>query len=149
MTPGIMPIGIIDESSENGAIFTLVRPGDRDTLRPGTPITVWNFHQDFEALAMIRGEISEISDTTGSFILNDSKIDPSWPHHIDPMGAGNPVYLAEPDSFQPDITRGPASPEEFDMLLDFARQHEEATGIKPAAAAFGYVPRRNTARDKY
>ena len=103
-------------------------------------MTVWNFHQDFDALARTRGRISEVSETTASFVVTEESRDPSWPGHKDPIGEGNPVYLAEPDSFQPDIVRGAASPEEFEMLREFARQHEEQTGIKPAAAAFGFVP---------
>ena len=78
--------------------------------------------------------------TAAAFVVTEESLHPSWPGHKDPIGEGNPVYIAEPDSFQPDIVRGAASPEDFEMLKEFARQHEEATGIKPAAAAFGFVP---------
>ena len=149
MTPVLMPIGIIDEPNNSGAVFTMTRPGDRNELKPGDFVTVWNFHQDFEALARVRGRISEVGQTAASFVVTESQLDPSWPDHIDPLGAGNAVYLADPDSFQPDITRGFASPEEFEMLTKFARQHEEATGIKPTGAAFSFTPRRNTDRDNY
>ena len=149
MTPALMPIGIIDESNDSGAIFTMARPGDRNELKPGDSVTVWNFYQDFEALARIRGQISEVSQNTASFIIIESQVDPSWPGHIDPMGAGNPVYLADPDSFQPDITRKLTSPEELEMLNEFAKQHEDATGIKPAGAAFQFSPQRNTDRDNH
>ena len=94
-----MPIGIIDESTENGGIFTLTRQEDRQTLKPGTELTVWNFHQAFETVARVRGEITEVGRTAASYVITELQIDPDWPSYVDPTGAGNPIYLAEKESF--------------------------------------------------
>ena len=144
-----MPIGIIDQPTETGATFTMTRPHERKELKPGTPVIVWDFHQDFDAMARVRGQITKVSNTTASFISLEYRIDPSWPDHIDPIGAGNGVYLAESGSFCPDTSRPPASPKEIEMLWEFAKQHGEMTGLKPHGAAFGFVRRRNTDYDHY
>ena len=131
-----MPIGIIDEPigtgpAADGARYTLTRPKDSEDLKPGMAVTVWNFHQDYNAGARFRGEITEISRTTGSFKVMEAHVDPDWPRHIEPLGVGNPVYLAVPGSFFPDLNRT-CSPEELDMLKEFAQQHREETGIEPS-----------------
>ena len=115
-------------------------------------MTVWNFHQDFEALARTRGRISEVGETTAAFVITEESLDPSWPGHKDPIGEGNPVYLAEPDSFQPDIVRGAASPEEFEMaqrVRQAARRgHRNKAGFRRIRIR-SPEPQRNTDRDNY
>ena len=147
MTPVFMPIGIIDEATQDGGVFTFTRPQDHETLKPGDPVTVWNFHQDYEAMARVRGEITEVSRTTASYLITEYQVDPTWPTMIEPAGAGNPIYLAQRDSFNPDPSRKPSSQDEYDMLKEFAKQHQEATGIEPRGAAFIHAPARDTRFD--
>ncbi len=137
MTNVLMPVGIIDESNDTGAIFTFARLQDRETIIPGTPVMVRNYHHDTDSHARIRGTITEVTGHTASFITLETMIDPNWPDRLDPIGAGNPVYAGQPDSFDPVFNRERmASPEELEMLNEFARQHEELAGIKPAGAVY-------------
>ena len=147
MMPVFMPIGIIDESTQDGGIFSLTRPDDHKTLQAGDPVTVWNMHQQFETMARLKGEITEVSRTTASYIITERQVDPSWPDYVDPFGAGNPIYLAVRDSFNPDPFRKPSSPDEYQMLKEFAKQHQEATGIETRGAAFAFAPVRNVDYD--
>ena len=97
--PKIMPIGIIEQSTENGAIFTLTRPGDHSTLKIHSPVRVWNTHWDQDEIpsgAMVRGHITEIGPTTATFKVVESKIGPYWPQDADPLAPGCFVHLALP-----------------------------------------------------
>ena len=76
MMPVFMPIGIIDESNQDGGIFTLTRPDDHQFLQAGDPVTVWNMHQQFETMARLKGEITEVSRTTASYIITERQVDP-------------------------------------------------------------------------
>ena len=138
-TNAAMPIGIIDESTPDGAVFTMTRPQDHRDLQPDAAVTVWNHHQGTGATARLQGRVTEVGATTASFLVTLEDIDPGWPAHIDPKGAGNPVYLAIPGTYVVDLSRT-ATPQEFEMLLEFARQHQEMTGIEPAAAAYVLTP---------
>ena len=41
----IMPIGIIEQSTEDGATFILTRPGDHNILKVNSPVMVRNTHR--------------------------------------------------------------------------------------------------------
>ena len=125
----IMPIGLIEESNDNGGIMTLTRPNLSHTLTCETPILIANEYQG--ASAFMSGFITEISGTTASFHITSVKIDPNWPAHLDPKGAGMGVYLEDGrGQFMPSMTMW-ASPGEVEMLIEFATKHQEETGIDP------------------
>ena len=127
------PIGIIDESTQNGCIFSFTRPTDRD-LPHGTELVVRT--QVGTEVAKFRGNLTEVSHTTGSMLITHSDISPSWPQHIDPMGAGNGVYLGVPGTYEADIARVCETPEELEFLIDAAQQHREMTGLPNNYAAY-------------
>ena len=126
----VMPIGIIDESNDGGGIMTITRPHLRKFLTCETPIVIWNQDDRYGACVKMAGFLTEISGTTAAFRITAIEQDPGWPEHIDPKGSGNPVYLGSGHGFMPDMSLT-ASPEEMEMLYEFADQHEEQTGIKP------------------
>lgn len=134
----VMPIGYIEESIDGGGTFVLARPTDRGQFSTGTPVLVRNEHQNGNAVALLRGYITETADTTAAFIITHTDIDPHWPAHIDPKGVGNPIYLALQDAFHPDFSRGFATAEEAAYMMECALKHQEDTGIEPRGAV--YVP---------
>lgn len=134
----LMPLGYIEESNDGGGTFVLARPTDRGQFGAGTPVLVRNEHQDGDAVALLRGYITEAADNTAAFIITHTEIDSHWPAHIDPKGAGNPVYLALQGAFHPDFSRGYASSQETAYMVECALKHQEETGIEPRGAV--YVP---------
>ena len=139
--PVAKPIGIICHPTGNGAIFEFQDDRDRADATPDSPVVVWNMVHENNALARFRGFITEVSENTGAFIVTDSEISPDWPDHIDPLGAGNPVYAGQLDSYEPDMRRICLTTDEFEHLRDLAEQHEEMTGLKPTIAAMAPAPR--------
>jgi hypothetical protein len=131
------PIGIIDQPTPNGCIFSFTRPTDRD-LPHGTELVVHN--QVGQEMARFRGHLTEVSHTTGSMLITHSDISPDWPQQIDPMGAGNGVYLGVPGTYDPDIARVCETPEEFEFLIDVAQQHKEMTGLPHHYTAYAVRP---------
>ena len=101
----IMPIGIIEQSTEDSAIFKLTRPGDDSTLKINSPVMVWNTDRDDEDIpsgVMVRGHITEIGPTTATFKVVESKIGPYWPKDADPLAPGSFIHLALHNSFEVD-----------------------------------------------
>ena len=140
-TPVAMPIGVIDENTGDGNIFSLLRPRDRDIIHPPASVIIYNEDTRAGAMARFRGCITEVGQHTASLIIEDSEISPNWPQHIDPRGAGNPVYLAQsPGSWLPDMNRLANSQREVEQLVEFAREHQENTGIPPAGTAVIMIP---------
>ena len=133
-----MPLGYIDESDEDSGSFSMARPTDRDFIVAGTPVLIRNEHQDYRATALLSGEVTETTGVTASFIITSRRIDANWPAHIDPKGAGNPVYLGLPNTFDPDFSRSSASQDEILFLMQMAEQHYSDTDIEPRGAV--YVP---------
>ena len=141
MTPAY-PIGVIDDPMEMGATFSVMPQHERTELRAGQPVTVWNQTAPGGPMAKFRGEITEISKTQGSFIVLEERIDKAWPQQLHPMGRGNPVYIALPGSFECDMSRRVECPEEYALMVQLAKDHEEMTGIKPSSTmAVGIVYR--------
>ncbi len=103
--PYIMPLGFIDRTTDNGAVFVLNNPGDSAELKPGTPVTVWRYSPDQLALAKIRGLISNIGYVTARFRTVESIMDDRWPGEEEVLRKRTPVYLALEDSFEPDPGR--------------------------------------------
>ena len=133
MTSPSYPIGVIDDPLENGARFSVMPQNGRQMPAPGHPVTVWNQTRPGGPMARFRGEITELSPTQGTFIVQEQMVDPDWPKAIHPLGRGNPVYLAHPGSFNPDMSRQ-ASREEFALMNELSNDHQNATGIEPCMA---------------
>ena len=127
--PTIMPIGIIEQSTKDDAIFKLTRPADPSILKINAPVMVWNSHwngDDIPSGVMVRGHITEIGPTTATFKVVESKIGPYWPKHADTLAPGSFVHLALPDSFDMDRSQV-ATPDEKKFLdtMETDRQLKE------------------------
>ena len=141
----IMPIGIIQQPTENGATFILTRPEDRSTLKTNSPVVVWNAQidkQDIISGVMVRGQITEIGPTSATFTTSESWADPNWPKDTDILVPGNFVHLALPDSFEIDRSQIATREEErflqklqMDRQLKKARERKESriTRAKPSS----------------
>ena len=141
MTGVTYPIGVIDEPIESGAIFSVMPLNGREMPGPGTPVTVWNQTEPGGPMARFKGEITEVTASTGTMIVTDREIDHDWPGYLHPMGRGNPVYIALPDSYVPDQSRS-ASREELALMMELAKDHEKDSGIKPSGAAYIRIARQ-------
>ena len=111
----IMPMGFIDRITENGAAFTLTKPGDYANVRPQTPVTVWRYSPEHLAIAKVRGHVTAVGYSAARFTVSESQADPRWPEGENPLRTRAPVYLALPGSFEPDPSRM-LSQEEVDSL---------------------------------
>lgn len=101
----IMPVGMIEQSTEDGAIFILTRPGDHSILKINSPVKVRNTHCDQEDIpsgARVRGHVTEIGPTIATFKVAESKMGPHWPKDADTLAPGSFVHLLLPDSFDMD-----------------------------------------------
>ena len=125
----IMPIGIIQHPTEDGAIFTLTRPGDPNILKINSSVMVRNTHWDQDDIpsgVMVRGHVTEIGPTTATFKVVESKIGPYWPTDADTLAPGCFVHLALPDSFETDRSQiATRDDEKFLEKLEQARQLKE------------------------
>ena len=125
----IMPIGIIEQSTEDGAIFELTRPGDRSILTTNSPVVVLKAQIDQEDIisgVMVRGQITEIGPATATFTTAESWVDPNWPKGTDILVPGSFVHLALPGSFEIDRRQIATQEEEkFLKKLEMARQVKE------------------------
>ena len=127
--PKIMPIGIIEQSTKDGAIFKLTRPGDRSILKINAPVMIWNSHwneDDIPSGVMVRGHVTEIGPATATFKVVESKIGPYWPKDADTLAPGCFVHLAMPNSFDVDRSQIATRDEEkFLEKLETDRQLKE------------------------
>ena len=115
----IMPIGIIEHPTEEGAIFKLTRPGDHSILKTNSPVVVLKAQIDQEDIisgVMIRGQITEIGPATATFTTVEFWADPNWPKDTDILVPGNFVHLALPDSFE--INRSQIATREEEKFLE-------------------------------
>ena len=95
----IMPIGIIEQHTEDSAIFKLTRPGDDSALKINSPMMVWNTHLDHEDTpsgVIVRGHVTEIDPTTATFKVTESKIGPYWPKHADTLAPSSTLPCPTP-----------------------------------------------------
>ena len=104
-TPYIMPLGFIDRPTETGATFILSNPEDSFSLKNRTPITVWRYSPEHLAIAKLRGYVSAVGYTTATFTTIETRRDPKWPEDQEILRPETPVYLALPDSFDPNPSR--------------------------------------------
>ena len=118
-TAYFIPLGFIDRLEGDSAIFTLTNPKDVESLVPGTPVTVWNYSPQHLAVARTRGAITDLGGLKATFRAVDLALGPEWPEEEVTMKPGLPVYLALPDSFEPDSSRMP-SREEAEYLAQRA-----------------------------
>lgn len=129
------PIGIVEQHDGDAIRFNMLPQNGRSMPKEGDNVIIWNQSEMGGPMAKVRGVIHQINDEFGMFEIQEQYIDISWPVGLDAFGAGNPVYLAHRDSFNPDMSRV-STIEEYEMLLRLAREHEERSGIPPIA---GYV----------
>ena len=113
--PYINPLGFIDRITEDGATFTLTKPGDHATVQPKTPVTVWRYSPERLAIAKVRGHVTAVGYHAARFTVSEYQADPRWPEGENPLRTKAPVYLALPGSFEPDPSRM-LSQEEVDSL---------------------------------
>ena len=125
----IMPIGIIEHPTEDGATFRLTRPGDHSTLKTNSPVVVLKAQIDQEDIisgVMVRGQITEIGPTSATFTTSESWADPHWPKDTEILIPENFVHLALPDSFEIDRSQIATRDEEkFLEKLEMDRQLKE------------------------
>ena len=103
--PYIMPLGFIDSPTETGATFILSNPEDSRNLKTETPITVWRYSPEQLVIARLRGYVSAIGYSTATFTTIETQSDPRWPEDQEILHPATPVYLALPDSFDPNPSR--------------------------------------------
>ena len=101
----VMPIGIIEEAAPAGATFRLTPQGQEAGLETGTQVTVWRYHPEQLAMAKCAGRITRVDEETATFSTVRLEMDPRWPVEMNPLERGSPVYLAQTDSFEPDVAR--------------------------------------------
>lgn len=128
--PHIMPLGFIHRRTEAGAIIMLADPLDSRDLKLETPVTLWRYSPGRLAAAKVRGTVSRVGYVTATFEIVESRIDPRWPVDQEIIRPRVPVYLAEPGSFEPDLSRM-TTPDQAEELQRLARRHREITRGKP------------------
>ena len=125
----IMPIGIIEQSTGDGATFKLTLPGDSSSIKINSSVIVRNTHRDDEDTpsgVMVRGHVTEIGPTTATFKVAESRIGPYWPNDADTLVPGCFVHLAPPDSFEMDHSQIATREEEkFREKMEMDRQLKE------------------------
>ena len=146
-----MPLGIIIESNKDGGIMMFTRPNDRFETTCETPVVIYNEDARYNCTAMMRGFVTEVSGPQASFRIVESDISANWPEHLDPKGAGMGVYLGDGrGGYKPDIYLRPGpNNEEMEMLQEFARRHEEETGIAPTVGVITEILRPQMDPDGY
>ena len=87
-TPGQSPIKLI-----------LPHPS-ADKLQPQATILTRDSGTGAHAKATVR--VVEIQGNLARFNILELETEPEWPEGVDPFATGQPVYLATPDSFDPD-----------------------------------------------
>ena len=125
-TPYIMPLGFIYRPTEDGAIITLTDPRDSLGLKLATPVTIWRYSQGQLATAKIRGQVTAVGYMTATFKTVESRIDPRWPTSRQLLRPKTPVYLAMPDSFEPDMSRK-LTQEQVESMQRAAARYTEIT----------------------
>ena len=138
----LMPLGIIEQPTGggSGATFIFARLTDGLTVQPGQSITIWDEDRATGARARYRGVITEVGNHDASLYIEASDLDPNWPTGMDPIRPGNAVYLARPDSYDPDLSRGMGQAWEMEHLRDMAREFEHNEGISTSGAAIVLRP---------
>ena len=97
----ILPIGIIKKSTGAGTTIRLIPPHpSADKLQPQMNIRTRDSETGAHAKATVG--VVEIQGNMARFDILELETEPEWPEGMDPLAAGQPVYLALPDSFEPD-----------------------------------------------
>ena len=117
--PHIMPLGFIHRRTEAGAIIMLNNPQESQTLKLGTPITLWRYSPGRLAIAKVRGTVSAVGYVTATFTTADAQIDPRWPADQEIIRPRVPV------TFGLDSHEAAVSDEEFENIeqMIVARTH--------------------------
>ena len=100
----VLPIGIIQRVAGDHATVALTLSPAPDWLTEQAPATVWCRHPSNLATAKLRGYVSKIDGETATFTVVATMVDPHWPTDQEPLQPNGWVYLAQPDSFEPDLS---------------------------------------------
>ena len=122
----IMPLGFIDRTTDDGAIFLLTSAEDSKELKPGTPVAVWRYLPEYLALAKVRGTITAVGYTTATFITVESAKDSRWPEDQQILVPAAPVFKAIKESFEPDPARR-VPPGSGQAFRRYAKRYAELT----------------------
>ena len=123
----ILPLGFIDRTTGDGATIMLTKPSDSHTLRPETPVTLWNRSSERpQAMARARGVITSVGYVTATFKTIQTRMNTQWPRDEEVLRRGTPVYQALPGSFVPDPART-LSEEQAEDLRKLAARYREIT----------------------
>ena len=110
-TPPIMPAAFIQQRTSNGATIVLAGPSGKDSLKIGDHVTVWSHNPGKAATAKVLGHVTQLESGKGAFAILKTEIDSRWPADLDIIETGSPVYLAVPDTFDPDTGTAGSSEE--------------------------------------
>ena len=129
-----MPIGTVETINDSSLILILQSP-EAHTLEADTPATIWRYDHGTDAIARVRGVITEVGDTHAAMAVLDQERDEGWDPSLPIYEPASPVYCAQPDSYQPAPRGWLATPEELEVLRARAALMQQATGHAPAFAA--------------
>ena len=123
----ILPLGFIDRTTEDGAIFMLTNPSESHLLSLDTPVTLRTRSvQKRTATARVRGSITAVGYVTAIFRTVESKTDSCWPKSEHTLRRGTPVYQALPGTFHPDPDRT-LTPDQAEDLRRIATRYRNVT----------------------
>ena len=142
-TPYIIPLGFIDQTTEDGGTFTLTNPKESLSLRLNTPVTVWRYSREQLALAKIRGVICAVGYITATFRTVESQIAPCWVEKEVILREKTPVYLALENSFEPDPGRM-LTQEQANTMQNVARKYRHLKSGGPKVQASSNDPEQYT-----
>ena len=96
-----LPIGIVKESTKARTTIKLIPPHPSvGKLQPQANILTRDSGTGAHARATVR--VVEIQGNLALFDILELETEGRWPEGADPLATGLPVYLAMPDSFEPD-----------------------------------------------
>ena len=138
-TPYIVPLGFIDQPTEDGSTFTLTNREESRTMAIGTPVTVWRYSPEQLAVAKIRGVISAVGHVTATFRIIECQTDPRWPENEQLMREKTPVYLALEGTFEPDHGRM-LTQEQADTMQNVGPEYRKLRSGDPRDRGLGDDP---------
>ena len=107
--PYINPLGFIDRITQDGATFTLTKPGDYAKLcGRRTPVTVWRYSPEHLAIAKVRGHVTAVGYSAARFTVSEYPSRPQVAGRSEPpanQSAGIPGHAGilrarpQPDAF--------------------------------------------------
>ena len=109
---------------------------DSRTLQLETPVTLWRYSPARLAVAKARGRISAVGYVTASSETVESGIVPRCPVDQEIIRPKVPVYLAQTDYFEPDLSRM-ITPEQAADIQRLAERNRGLTRDKASGPCSG------------